>query len=101
MLAACAVLAACAHYDWRKAGVGESEKSRDFVSCQQDARLSALRMANAGTRTTPFPARGPTGEGTTILMPSPVPERDPVLEQEYLSKCMRSKGYELVRQESG
>ena len=102
MLALTALLAACTPMRWERNGYALEDGDRDWSDC----RRQSIATANRWMFFDPFPrafiGRDAQGRAFTYYRPSPYPNRF-MLEQEYLDKCLRGRGYQRVpvKPESG
>jgi hypothetical protein len=80
---------------WLKPDTDPAQAARDFEQCQQKAMLSACRRGSINTQT-PTVVGSPSGPAT-VMMPLFTSAPDPVVQQTFLSDCMRAKGGRLVR----
>jgi hypothetical protein len=90
------VTAGCAQVAWHRDGTSPALANSDLESCRRQGRLHSLQLGMLGTPV-PNVTVDPVRPSATVQMPSPVPTRDAVAEQEFTMSCMRKKGYELVR----
>ena len=89
------VTAGCAQMAWQKPGAGYAMASSDLEDCRREGRLHAFQFGLLAP--TPNVTIDPTRPAASVQIPSTLPTRDAVAEQELTMSCMRKKGYELVR----
>lgn len=89
--------AGCAQLAWVKPNADARMMTSDLEDCRRDARLQAFQFGALRNSPMPNVVIDPTRPATAVQIPSTLPARDAVTEQEVTMMCMRQKGYELVR----
>jgi len=88
------LLGACTPMRWERNGYALGNGDTDFKDCRSQSIAGANRWAFD-----PFPrtfiARDAHGRAYTYFHPSPYPDRF-MLEQDYLERCLRQRGYQRV-----
>jgi hypothetical protein len=92
---ALAVTAGCAQMAWEKPGAGYAAVSSDLEECRREASLQSFRLGLQAPA--PNVVIDPQSPAASVQIPSALPTRDSVVEQQFTMSCMRGKGYELVR----
>ncbi len=90
-----ALIAGCAQLEWLRPDTEPATRDEDLARCEQQARLSALRMSASEHASIPSVSTGPSGSAS-VQMPPPHARTDLALESDLLISCMRAKGYRLV-----
>jgi len=89
------LIAGCAQLEWLKPDAEPATRDEDLARCQQQARLTALRMSPSARGLIPSVAVSPNGSASVQIPPPYVPS-DLALESDVLTSCMHAKGYRLV-----
>jgi hypothetical protein len=89
--------AGCAQVAWDKPGSDAVAVGNDLEDCRREARLHASRLGLHRTSPVPNVAVDPRRPETAVQIPSTLPSRDAVVEQDWTARCMRQKGYSLIR----
>ena len=93
----CVLLAlnGCAETSWQRPGTDPAVAASDYKLCRDQASLSARRLMSVDPQNMPRIITSPGGE-RTVVMPAFPAVRDPLMERDFLSRCLREKGYTLV-----
>ena len=91
------ITAGCAQLAWVKPNADARMMASDLDDCRREARRHAFQFGALGNSPVPNVVIDPTRPAAAVQIPSTLPARDAVTEQEVTMMCMRQKGYELVR----
>ena len=87
------LLGGCASYAWVKPDVTAEVRARDEDSCRAEARDLANEYAYGGFGAPPLYSPGPR----PWMGPAADPSWQAAAEQRVYERCMRGRGYDLVR----
>jgi hypothetical protein len=90
-------LVGCSRMAWEKPGANAAVADADLEECRREARLQAFRLGMHRNSPVPDVTLDPRRPASTLQIPSTLPSRDAVVEQDWTLRCMRQKGYELNR----
>ena len=86
--------AGCADLNWEKPGTDTSAHDQDLLQCTQQARLDARREETPGLDSALVFRADPSGR--PVVVPNAARDDRYLVEQDYISTCMRGKGYVLT-----
>ncbi len=93
----CLLVTGCSQLEWRKANVSSEEMRADMHGCQQQAHLNAFRYLGPFVSTVPNTSAGPSGTMVIISAPAALQSEQGRQELEFMTTCMRKKGYYLEK----